>query len=639
MKRTRAGVVSAHSRGRQRSCDYWDACVAKLSKEILPIVSVIVALAGCSQTDECLTKIEPLSAPNKTITTLGQCWGHDEIVRFYTTNLGTQVAPYKLVMPLELAVPDKSDPKKLVFSGERFFTRSHIEDRWRFLVLEPSDLDDRSDVDSKDVAEGWPTGFVVDRRDAGMSGKKDWQGEWLGPNCAACHTAQIEYTDKTDKNEKHWKIRIPGGPALADINRFLQDMSNSLRAVLQDGEKGGAGFKRYKERYTARFGRPDSTDLLGEKDLLGALRKALDDPDAGRSGWHERNDPPSSIPHGYGRLDAFGEIYNEIIHIHRGEMKPDGVVRNDAPVSLPFLWDFSHNNRAQWNGSAQLIPLVFNVAGALAIFAKFDHQAGWFQDPSTIRLPALREMQTRLHRLRSPAWPQDILGSFDAGRVEKGKELFEAKCRICHAIQERDQPLKYLKVAMTKIHENHFVEGKLALPVDTESKMAENASKPELTDAEGGRKKVSTQLADDSIDIIVSSSHPGEFLHFMKELGWYFFTWKLDYFQKYPDAYKARPLDGIWATAPYLHNGSVPNLYELLLPSTKRIKQFCVGSREFDPIRVGFVMLDEEDCKAKNLHWLDTSKDGNRNIGHDGPGYRVENEEHIWELVEYMKSL
>ena len=31
-----------------------------------------------------------------------------------------------------------------------------------------------------------------------------------------------------------------------------------------------------------------------------------------------------------------------------------------------------------------------------------------------------------------------------------------------------------------------------------------------------------------------------------------------------PLAYKARPLEGIWATAPYLHNGSVPNLYELL---------------------------------------------------------------------------
>src|SRR5262249_17411833 len=35
--------------------------------------------------------------------------------------------------------------------------------------------------------------------------------------------------------------------------------------------------------------------------------------------------------------------------------------------------------------------------------------------------------------------------------------------------------------------------------------------------------------------------------------------------------YKARPLDGIWATAPYLHNGSVPNLTELLKPAAQRL--------------------------------------------------------------------
>ncbi|MEJ7604887.1 MAG: hypothetical protein WKF37_01120 [Bryobacteraceae bacterium] len=44
--------------------------------------------------------------------------------------------------------------------------------------------------------------------------------------------------------------------------------------------------------------------------------------------------------------------------------------------------------------------------------------------------------------------------------------------------------------------------------------------------------------------------------------------------------YKARPLNGIWAVAPYLHNGSVPNLFELLSPYADRSKDFWLGSKQ-----------------------------------------------------------
>jgi hypothetical protein len=53
--------------------------------------------------------------------------------------------------------------------------------------------------------------------------------------------------------------------------------------------------------------------------------------------------------------------------------------------------------------------------------------------------------------------------------------------------------------------------------------------------------------------------------------------------------YKARPLNGIWATAPYLHNGSIPTLYDLLSPYDERPKSFWLGNREFDPVKVGYV--------------------------------------------------
>ena len=58
-----------------------------------------------------------------------------------------------------------------------------------------------------------------------------------------------------------------------------------------------------------------------------------------------------------------------------------------------------------------------------------------------------------------------------------------------------------------------------------------------------------------------------------------------------PETYKARPLNGIWATAPFLHNGSVPNLKEILLPADQRSKTFFLGTREYDPATVGYLNL------------------------------------------------
>jgi hypothetical protein len=92
-------------------------------------------------------------------------------------------------------------------------------------------------------------------------------------------------------------------------------------------------------------------------------------------------------------------------------------------------------------------------------------------------------------------------------------------------------------------------------------------------------------------------------------------------------AYKGRPLNGIWATAPFLHNGSVPNLYELLLPSlcdegripgkTCRSKTFTVGNRELDTKYVGFVQEVDPNKRDPGLFVFDTSLAGNSNGGHE----------------------
>jgi cytochrome c5 len=81
------------------------------------------------------------------------------------------------------------------------------------------------------------------------------------------------------------------------------------------------------------------------------------------------------------------------------------------------------------------------------------------------------------------------------------------------------------------------------------------------------------------------------------------------------EGYKPRPLEGVWATPPFLHNGSVPTLYQMLLPPERRDQEFFVGRREFDPLHVGFVTQPDNDGK-KDGFWLDTTVEGNHNIGH-----------------------
>ncbi|MEQ1739599.1 MAG: di-heme-cytochrome C peroxidase, partial [Methyloglobulus sp.] len=97
-------------------------------------------------------------------------------------------------------------------------------------------------------------------------------------------------------------------------------------------------------------------------------------------------------------------------------------------------------------------------------------------------------------------------------------------------------------------------------------------------------------------------------------------------------AYRARPLDGIWATAPYLHNGSVASLYELLLPSAERSQVFYVGNREFDPDNIGF-----KSRPSKNGFRLDTHLPGNSNSGHI---YGTDlNQDQRRDLLEFLKTL
>jgi hypothetical protein len=112
-----------------------------------------------------------------------------------------------------------------------------------------------------------------------------------------------------------------------------------------------------------------------------------------------------------------------------------------------------------------------------------------------------------------------------------------------------------------------------------------------------------------------------------------------------PLQYRARPLDGIWASPPYLHNGSVPNLYLMLVPAAERPSTVYLGNREYDPVFVGY-----RNVPIAGGFAMDTTKPGNRNTGHEFSGEAQHptgkgvigpllTDEQRWAIVEYLKTL
>jgi hypothetical protein len=95
-------------------------------------------------------------------------------------------------------------------------------------------------------------------------------------------------------------------------------------------------------------------------------------------------------------------------------------------------------------------------------------------------------------------------------------------------------------------------------------------------------------------------------------------------------------MQGIWAAAPYLHNGSVPTLFELLKPVDQRVKAFKVGPA-YDTLNVGLVAeqtqfnytLTTTDCSDRNS--------GNSRCGHEFGTQLSADEKKA--LLEYLKTL
>ena len=110
--------------------------------------------------------------------------------------------------------------------------------------------------------------------------------------------------------------------------------------------------------------------------------------------------------------------------------------------------------------------------------------------------------------------------------------------------------------------------------------------------------------------------------------------WKFSHFRT-TNGYVSVPLDGVWLRAPYLHNGSVPNLAALLEPVDRRPSRFSRGYDVYDPLQVGFV-TDGSAAQTAGTSY-DTAQPGNSNAGHTygtdlpAPSKRA--------LLEFLKTL
>jgi hypothetical protein len=106
------------------------------------------------------------------------------------------------------------------------------------------------------------------------------------------------------------------------------------------------------------------------------------------------------------------------------------------------------------------------------------------------------------------------------------------------------------------------------------------------------------------------------------------YSWRFSH-HRVTDGYANMPLDGVWARAPYLHNGSVPTLDALLAPGEQRPVTFFRGCTDFDVEKVGFACV--------RGFKFDTALPGNSNRGHSFGTSLAPRDKSA--LVEYLKTL
>lgn len=592
--------------------------------------------------DSIISDIEQVDAvgqiPNRVTLDQGEKWDDSQRQAYWYTSQGSEMIPYKWLMWLEQE------------KNQELFRSADFIESIGYLPSPSSSLN----------PGGLPIGFTIQRP------RKNKQ-QWMGFNCAACHTNQIDYQGT--------KMMIEGAPTLANFKILYDEMIKSMIATAKQDDK----FNRFATKILGDgYNVEDGKEL---KQQLTNVYKAA-----------AKRQAVNALPHpefpedfaGYARVDAFGQIANAATAFALNDLTNNNPP--SGPVSYPFLWGTHQSNVVQWNASAPNIPivgpLVRNVGEVVGVFGGMDiEESPWWQQllgvsvqySSTVDYEGIGLIEKWIKEMQSPQWPEHILPEIDEEKAARGGILFEAECQSCHQVIPRDKEFDLYTAVKTP----------LSL-VGTDPMMAYNAGNGtgKTLILEGQKENVvagavleeeagaTSILVNGIIGVMLkrpkkalaAGKMPSGDTGTLKDIEKYLLELekaKKEHMDDYvhphdtliaPNAlgpsgpnldlkglvYKARPLNGIWATAPYLHNGSVPNLWELLQSPKDRTTSFKVGSREFDATHVGFVS-DQGPGTFNVMRADSTIIPGNSNLGHHY-GHEFSDDQK-WALVEYMKTL
>ncbi len=549
------------------------------------------------------------------VVTLDQGWDQSTRMSYWFTSQGSQIVPYRWFLVLEQA-----------HSTERFRSDAHIEQLGYLPAAQGPGAWN---------PDGLPVGFTK----ASSKGQ-----DWMGMSCAACHTGQINYKGRG--------LRIDGAPALSSFDRFYAELVAALQATQADEAKF--------QRFAAALGQTSPAQQQALRDDLArqtrdsAARLALNRP---------TYDP------GHARLDAFGNIFNEVLVTALDQ--PSNARPPNAPVSYPFLWDTPQHDKVQWNGSAPNGPLGLgevtrNVGEVLGVFGGLhieDCKPQGCSYPSTVDIVALGHLEGWLRSLWSPQWDEKVLGPLDRELARKGEAIYGQQCAKCHLPIERTNPYRRITAQMHDVGTDPAMATAVAMRQALTGRLQGTPIITSLPKRFGDKDGGATIVVQGALGVMLSTKEARMATlraliiqyeaqladelrgagQFKAPAGWTHEKPSEELLNKvlatpapHEDpppslaTYKARPLNGIWATAPYLHNGSVPSLWALLQPVAQRPARFFVGSREFDPVRVGQV-------SDQGPSLLDTSLPGNSNGGHLAGTTLPEADKRA--LLEYLKTL
>lgn len=568
----------------------------------LASVMVLAAVgAGCARLKAVTVGGEP---------DLQQGWNAQDQQTFYRTGQGSHMIPLAWFKALQ------QPGTTTAFDADQLTRYGYLRD------------------DSPQNIDRLPVGFVVDGR---VTPKQ------LGLSCAACHTTEIDFTDKAGKAHA---LRVDGAPTGADFQRFLIDLQTAADKTAADDAALDAFCRRVLgAKYDASAGQLKSDFRAWVTQFDDFMNASL----------------PKASPWGPGRLDAFGMIFNRVaardLGVH-GNFAPA-----DAPVSYPFLWNAHGQDKVQWNGAVPnglyIGALGRNAGEVLGVFADFKPRVltplprTIAYDSNSVDFEGLQTLEEKVARLQPPRWPKALFG-YDEALARQGEQVYrDEHCGQCHdAGASRIVP---------------GARRTLVQVVGTDPRMAANAARqsdtgllrgapmlpslqPFTAQAPTGQVLRTAVLGVVGDHLLHAPYGPANALNRAVKgdgrsnyapkdvLNLLHAQFATAYDQAYPTAtgaaYEARSLQGIWATAPYLHNGSVASLWELLTPPAQRRTSFAVGSRQFDPKNVGF---DAEHSPLPGGAFAVNAANGNGNGGH---AYGTElPPDKRWALIEYLKGL